>query len=124
MAQAKGKAKGKAVISKSITKSNRAGLIFPVGRIARILKSGKYADRVGGTGPVYLTAVLEYLMAEILEISVNIAKSQKKTRITPRHLLLAIKEDKELNTLLKNAVLISGGIRPERGEKGNIKDSS
>ncbi|KAI4320763.1 hypothetical protein MLD38_034208 [Melastoma candidum] len=38
-----------------------AGLQFPVGRIARFLKAGKYAERVGARAPVYLAAVLEYL---------------------------------------------------------------
>jgi histone H2A len=40
-------------------------LQFPVGRIARFLKAGKYAERVGAGAPVYLSAVLEYLAAEV-----------------------------------------------------------
>ncbi len=39
-------------------------LQFPVGRIARYLKKGKYASRIGAGAPVYLAAVLEYLSAE------------------------------------------------------------
>ena len=31
---------------------------FPVGRIARYLKKGKYATRIGAGAPVYLAAVL------------------------------------------------------------------
>ena len=34
---------------KSVSKSTKAGLQFPVGRIARYLKKGKYAERLGGT---------------------------------------------------------------------------
>ena len=38
---------------------------LPICRIARFLKTGKYAERVGGGAPVYLAAVLEYLAAEV-----------------------------------------------------------
>jgi len=46
-----------------------AGLQFPVGRLSRFLRKGRYAARVGGGAPVYLAAVLEYLAAEILELA-------------------------------------------------------
>ena len=63
--------RGKAVVkkTKSRTRSNRAGLQFPVGRIHRLLRRGHYAERVGSGAPVYLAAVLEYLSAEILELA-------------------------------------------------------
>uniref|UniRef100_A0A453MUM5 Histone H2A n=1 Tax=Aegilops tauschii subsp. strangulata TaxID=200361 RepID=A0A453MUM5_AEGTS len=50
---------------KSVTRSVKAGLQFPVGRIGRYLKKGRYAQRVGSGAPVYLAAVLEYLAAEV-----------------------------------------------------------
>jgi histone H2A len=50
---------------KSVTRSVKAGLQFPVGRIGRYLKKGRYAQRVGTGAPVYLAAVLEYLAAEV-----------------------------------------------------------
>lgn len=50
---------------KPVTRSVRAGLQFPVGRIGRYLKNGRYAKRVGTGAPVYLAAVLEYLAAEV-----------------------------------------------------------
>ncbi|MFS8005354.1 putative transcription factor Hap3/NF-YB family [Helianthus anomalus] len=49
---------------KAVTRSIRAGLQFPVGRIGRYLKNGHYAKRVGTGAPVYLAGVLEYLAAE------------------------------------------------------------
>lgn len=57
--------RGKPKSSKSVSRSQKAGLQFPVGRIARFLKAGKYAERVGAGAPVYLSAVLEYLSAEV-----------------------------------------------------------
>ena len=61
-----GRGKGKGG-GKQVSRSARAGLQFPVGRVARFLRKGRYAARVGGGAPVYLAAVLEYLSAEILE---------------------------------------------------------
>ena len=56
--------------------------------------------RVGAGAPVYLAAVLEYLAAEVLELAGNVAKEAKKKKITPRHVLKAIKDDKEFEELL------------------------
>ena len=58
-------AKAGAARKKSVTKSTKAGLQFPVSRLARYLKKGRYAQRVGSGAPVYLAAVLEYLAAEV-----------------------------------------------------------
>uniref|UniRef100_A0A914Q5U6 Histone H2A n=1 Tax=Panagrolaimus davidi TaxID=227884 RepID=A0A914Q5U6_9BILA len=54
---------------KAKSRSSRAGLQFPVGRLHRLLRKGNYAQRVGGGAPVYLAAVLEYLAAEVLELA-------------------------------------------------------
>ena len=90
--------------AKAQSRSSRAGLQFPVGRIGRYLKNGKYAERVGAGAPVYLAAVLEYLAAEVLELAGNAAKDNKKTRIIPRHIQLAVRNDEELNKLMANKV--------------------
>ena len=98
--------------NKSKTRSSRAGLQFPVGRMHRLLRKGNYAKRVGGGSPVYLAAVLEYLSAEILELAGNAARDNKKTRIIPRHLQLAIRNDEELNKLLSGVTIAQGGVLP------------
>ncbi|KAI4993121.1 hypothetical protein ZWY2020_007434 [Hordeum vulgare] len=97
---------------KSVTRSVKAGLQFPVGRIGRYLKKGRYAQRVGSGAPVYLAAVLEYLAAELLELAGNAAKDNKKTRIIPRHLLLAVRNDQELGKLLAGVTIAHGGVIP------------
>ncbi|KXJ17875.1 5-oxoprolinase [Exaiptasia diaphana] len=104
-----GRGKGKAKGTKSKTRSSRAGLQFPVGRIHRHLRKGNYAQRVGAGAPVYLAAVLEYLSAEILELAGNAARDNKKTRIIPRHLQLAVRNDEELNKLLGGVTIAQGG---------------
>merc|ERR1712083_544711 len=95
-----------------ISRSARAGLQFPVGRTSRYLRKGRYAPRIGGGAPVYLAAVMEYLAAEVLELAGNAARDNKKLRITPRHLQLAIRNDEELNTLLGRATIAQGGVLP------------
>ena len=107
-----GRGKGGKVRSKGKTRSSRAGLQFPVGRMHRLLRKGHYAQRVGAGAPVYLAAVLEYLSAEILELAGNAARDNKKLRITPRHITLAIKNDEELDDLLKNVTISQGGVVP------------
>ncbi|ELR48779.1 hypothetical protein M91_12991 [Bos mutus] len=108
----RGKQGGKAR-AKAKTRSSRAGLQFPVGRVHRLLRKGNYAaGRVGAWTPVYLAAVLEYLTAEILELAGNAARDNKKTRIIPRHLQLAIRNDEELNKLLGKVTIAQGGVLP------------
>lgn len=94
------------------SRSAKAGLQFPVGRLSRYLRKNRYANRTGGGAAVYLAAVLEYLSAEILELSGNNARDHLKRRITPRHILLAVRNDEELNELLGSAHIAEGGILP------------
>ena len=69
-------------------------------------------DTRSSGAPVYLAAVLEYLAAEILELAGNAARDNKKTRIIPRHLQLAIRNDEELNKLLGHVTIAQGGVLP------------
>ena len=103
---------GKATKDKVKSRSSRAGLTFPVGRIHRLLRKGNYAERVGAGAPVYLAAVIEYLAAEVLELAGNAARDNKKARIIPRHLQLAIRNDEELNKLLAGVTIAQGGVLP------------
>ena len=92
------------------SRSSKAGLQFPVGRIHRYLKGS--APRIGAGAPVYLAAVLEYLCAEILELAGNAARDNKKSRIVPRHVTLAVRNDEELNKFLGGVTVASGGVLP------------
>ena len=65
--------------------------------LSRYMKSTILKRRVSVAAPVYCTAVLEYLCAELMELAGNAARDNKKHRITPRHILLAIANDEELH---------------------------
>uniref|UniRef100_UPI00358E687F histone H2A type 2-B-like n=1 Tax=Myxine glutinosa TaxID=7769 RepID=UPI00358E687F len=107
----RGKGGGK-TRAKAKSRSSRAGLVFPVGRVHRHLHKGNYAKRIGAGAPVYLAAVLEYLCAEILELAGNAARDNKKSRIIPRHLQLAIRNDEEMDKLLGGVTIAQGGVLP------------
>lgn len=98
--------------TKSVSRSVKAGLQFPVSRVGRFLKRGNYSKRVGGGAPVYLAAVLEYLAAEVLELAGNAAKDHKKKRIVPRHIQLAVRNDEELNKMFQHVTIAAGGVLP------------
>src|SRR5436853_7565156 len=97
---------------KASSRSEKAGLQFPVGRIHRFLREGNYAQRIGSSAPVYLAAVIEYLTAEILELAGNAANDNNRLRISPRHLQLVIRNDEELNKLLGCVTISQGGVLP------------
>ena len=97
---------------KKNTLSKKSGLQFPVARIHAALKKGRYGQHINKMASVYMTAVIEYLVAEVLELAGGQAKDFKKTRITPRHIQLAVRSDLELNDLLKDVTIVNGGVFP------------
>jgi histone H2A len=108
----KGKGKGSGSKKGGSSRSSKAGLQFPVGRVARYMREKHLAPRVGGNAPVFLAAVLEYMTAEIMELAGNAARDNKKTRIIPRHIQLAVRNDAELSKLLSDVTIASGGVLP------------
>lgn len=107
--ETKSKSKSK---SQHSNRSQKAGLIFPVGLIDRKLKEMGVAKRIGQGAPVFLAGVLEYLTAEVLELAGNTTTETKKTRILPRHIQLAIHKDEELEKYLGNTTIAQGGVLP------------
>jgi len=94
------------------SKSARAGVLFSVPRFHRYIKKSTPKSRVTMGSAVYTAAVIEYLTAEILELSGNAAKDHKKQRINARHIFLAISIDEELKKLLNGVTIPQGGVLP------------
>lgn len=94
------------------TKSQRAGIYFPVADSLKKLKKSNPHCIVQTLSAVLITAVIEYLTAEVLELAGNVSNEFKRRRIIPRHILLAVKNDSELELLLKDTLLAQGGVIP------------
>ncbi|NXV05994.1 H2A protein, partial [Cettia cetti] len=92
------------------SKSAKACLQFPVGRIYRLLRRGRYAHRIASGAAIYLAAVREYMAVEVLELAGNAARENKKTRILPKHIQLAVSNDDELNKFFACVTIPQGGV--------------
>lgn len=97
--------------SRDTTREKRAGVIFRIPRCSRALRHLNNYKRISDKTPVYLAAVLEHVTSRVLRQAGEQATSNKKSRIKPRHLLLAIHGDDDLRTLY-HRVILSGGVVP------------
>ncbi|KAI7741996.1 hypothetical protein M8C21_006844 [Ambrosia artemisiifolia] len=88
----------------------RVRFLFPVNRFIRYSKHVRYTMRVGTDAPIYLVIVLEYLATKILELAGNATRDNKKNRIIPRHVFLAIRNDDELGKLLSAVIIAHGDV--------------
>lgn len=106
------------------SKSARAGLQFSIPRSEDLIKKHVHGKdtRIGESAGVYLAAVLEYLVAEILELAGNACQDERKKVIKQEHVKLAIHNDNELDVLmLQNHILLPGTkkVKYPKGKKTN-----
>merc|ERR1711959_798733 len=92
--------------------TKKSGLKFSVGSIGGQLKRGRYAKRVSKAAAVYLASAIEYCTSELLELATKVASKGKKSTLKPRHIALAVRNDDELNKLLADVTIASGGVVP------------
>ncbi len=104
--------KSKARRPRTVTQSTRAGITFPVGRVGRYMRRGKWSQRTGAGAPVFLAAVLEYVCAEVLEVSGDLCRQSVKQRLMPRHIELACRNDADLARFFQNKSFANGGVTP------------
>jgi histone H2A len=99
---------------KAVSKSKRAELVFPVGRLNRKLRQSSPVKRIGEGAPVYMAAVLEYMASEVLDLAAIQAKQDKKVNIIPKHIRMAFANDIELERLAKelDIVIPNSGVIP------------
>ncbi|KAM9954105.1 hypothetical protein ACTFIR_009233 [Dictyostelium discoideum] len=86
--------------------------IIPHSYLKTKVKQMNYNYRISNSSMHYLSAVIEYLLSEILELSSNGAVSAKRTLIQPRDIFLAIANDVELHTMYGHAIIPGGGTKP------------
>ncbi|KAI8886255.1 histone-fold-containing protein, partial [Backusella circina FSU 941] len=89
----------------SQARSQRASLMFPVGRVHRYLHHGHYASRLAKGTPVYLATVIEYISAEVMELAGSAVRDHKSKTIEPHHIELVIRSDEELNKVLECVII-------------------
>lgn len=102
--------------NQSIRKGKRkwkdAELLLPPNLFHKKLINGKFAKKVAKEASVAMTGVLEYLVAEVLEMAKECADANQKKRIQPRHIMLAIRRDQDFNELLKDVTFPNTGTVP------------
>lgn len=93
------------------SRSKTAGLQFSVEAVAALASKVCHGGVLLSEGAaVYLAAVLEYMSAELLELSGNAARDNKTGTITARHIGLALWHDEELDKMTSHAAIRGAGV--------------
>ena len=94
-----------------VTKHAKAGIIFPASRLVKMMKQRHMAERFGGDSGVFFAAVLQYLVSEVLLSAGEECHAKKMKTLKPKHLQSAIRGDEEMNKMLNNCDISSGGTQ-------------
>ena len=76
------------------------------------MKRDRLSTRVGKSSAVVMTAIMEYVCSELLDLSGSQADEAGKKRINNRHIQLAIQNDDELLKIFGGAIIFQGGVKP------------
>ena len=97
--------RGRVAGSPSISGSTRAGVVFPTGRLNRLLREGRFSPKQGKLAGVFMAGALEYLTNEVLDIAGELCMKGNKKIIMPKHINLAFKSDMELIKLMHKGII-------------------
>ena len=110
--------------SHPVTRSDRAQLLFSVGRVERLARAKhlRSHQRISSTCAVYVSSVLEFITKAIIKESEAVMQTTNKKILTPRHFLLGIAKNADLGCLVQNYNIINAGVVPthaaSRGQSG------
>merc|ERR1712183_664834 len=104
-----GRKKGQSV-KPGVKVEKRAGISFPVTRIKRYMNKLRANKTVTQTAAVMLSAVLEYLTAEVTDLAGNLAIDEKKKTFNQKHLFKALESDDHLHRVF-NGLIHEGGVK-------------
>ena len=97
---------------KAVSMKEKTGVTFPIPRVQRLLKRDRLNQRIARSSAIVMTAVMEYITSEILELAGSVAVDGHKKRIVPRHISLALMQDDELAKIVSGSIIHEGGARP------------
>lgn len=101
-------------LAKKVVRSQKHGLHFNVGTLSKYIRQGKYSDRIGSNVPVYVSAIMQYISTELSDVCSDVAQAEGKTKVKPRHIMLAIRKDEELNKLVGvDTIFLKCGVNPK-----------
>lgn len=102
---------------KSMSRSARAGLVLPVSRVGRRMKTRLHGSvkRVSGTSPVALAGVLEYVAIEVVTLAAKLVISEGRRRLDPRDVLRVCRNDTELARVLSPFNVVLGKSVDSKG---------
>ena len=123
--------------NKNTSRQDKAGIIFPPSITEKFLRNFGFAKlMITKNAPVYLAAVLEYIVQDILQLSSDMARDNKRVRITIRDLEMSVRTDPELSVLFGRCAInfIGGGVmpsihrslltkKPRKKKRGKVGDS-
>ena len=93
---------------KSVSKSAKAGLTFPIARVNRYMRQKGGARRVGGSAPVFLTAILEYVTSELMDVAGQRTSKANRKTISDQDVSAAVRNDPDLSKLFAGHAIFMG----------------
>jgi len=98
---------------KAKAEHKQAGLVFPVARLNRAMRNQFRSHKHTKQTAVFMAAVLEYMTAELLELAGNCARDYKRKTIKPRHIMLAARNDEEIDKVIgQHCIFMNAGRYP------------